>query len=61
MLAKADYDRQDERDMVFRGFLVFLDPPKPEAKRTIEDLGRLGIAIKVISGDNRTAPVSAAL
>lgn len=51
--AQADYDREDERDMVFRGFLVFLDPPKPEAKRTIQDLGRLGIAIKVISGDNR--------
>ena len=53
VLAQADYDREDERDMVFRGFLVFLDPPKPEAKRTIHDLGRLGIAIKVISGDNR--------
>jgi Mg2+-importing ATPase len=51
--AQADYDRGDERDMVFRGFLVFLDPPKPEAKRTIQDLGRLGIAIKIISGDNR--------
>jgi Mg2+-importing ATPase len=53
VLAQADYDREDERDMVFRGFLVFRDPPKPEAKRTIQDLGRLGIAIKVISGDNR--------
>ena len=51
--ARPDYDRRDERDMVFRGFLVFLDPPKPEAKRTIENLARLGIAIKVISGDNR--------
>lgn len=50
---KADYDRDDERDMTFRGFLVFLDPPKPEARTTIADLGRLGIAIKVISGDNR--------
>jgi Mg2+-importing ATPase len=50
---KADYDRDDERDMTFRGFLVFLDPPKPEAKAAIADLARLGIAIKVISGDNR--------
>lgn len=53
VLAQFDYDREDEREMVFRGFLVFLDPPKPEAKRTIEELARLGIAIKVISGDNR--------
>lgn len=51
--ARADYDGQDERDMTFRGFLVFLDPPKPEAKSTIRDLARLGIDIKVISGDNR--------
>jgi len=51
--AQPDYDREDERDMVFRGFLVFLDPPKPEARQTINDLARLGIAIKVISGDNR--------
>lgn len=51
--AQADYDREDERDMVFRGFLVFLDPPKPEARETVQDLTRLGIAIKVISGDNR--------
>jgi Mg2+-importing ATPase len=51
--AKADYDREDECDMVFRGFLVFLDPPKPEARETIGNLARLGIAIKVISGDNR--------
>jgi Mg2+-importing ATPase len=51
--AQPDYDREDERDMVFRGFLVFLDPPKPEARETIGNLARLGIAIKVISGDNR--------
>ena len=51
--AKSDYDREDERGMVFRGFLVFLDPPKPEARETIQNLARLGIAIKVISGDNR--------
>ena len=61
--ARPDYDREDERDMVFRGFLVFLDPPKPEAKQTIRDLARLGIAIKVISGDNRhvTAHMAAAV
>ena len=50
---KADYDRDDEREMTFRGFLVFYDPPKADAERTIHDLNRLGIRIKVISGDNR--------
>ncbi|NVD41939.1 magnesium-translocating P-type ATPase [Ensifer sp. HO-A22] len=50
---EADYDRDDEREMTFCGFLVFYDPPKADAKRTIHDLNRLGIRIKVISGDNR--------
>jgi Mg2+-importing ATPase len=51
--AKEDYNRDDERDMTFRGFLVFYDPPKTDAQRTIHDLHRLGIRVKVISGDNR--------
>ena len=51
--AKEHYARDDEQDMVFRGFLVFYDPPKAEAATTIHDLARLGIRIKVISGDNR--------
>lgn len=61
--AQADYGRDDERDMTFRGFLVFLDPPKADAAKAIADLARLGIAIKVISGDNRyvTAHVAQAV
>jgi len=50
---KPDYDRNDEADMTFQGFLVFQDPPKADAAQTIGDLARLGIGIKVISGDNR--------
>jgi Mg2+-importing ATPase len=63
VVVKADYAREDERDMVFRGFLIFLDPPKADARRTIENLSRLGIRIKVISGDNRhvTAHLAAAV
>jgi Mg2+-importing ATPase len=51
--AQSDYDRADERDMTFRGFLVFHDPPKADARATIDGLAGLGIRIKVISGDNR--------
>jgi Mg2+-importing ATPase len=39
--------------MTIRGFLLFHDPPKAGVERTIDDLRRLGIRIKVISGDNR--------
>jgi Mg2+-importing ATPase len=39
--------------MVFRGFLSFLDPPKPGAGKTIADLAARGIQVKLVSGDNR--------
>ena len=51
--AEPHYGRDQEHDMTFRGFLIFSDPPKAEAQRTIHDLAQLGIHIKVISGDNR--------
>jgi Mg2+-importing ATPase len=53
IVSKSRYERADEKDMTFRGFLVFFDPPKPEVQKTIIDLAKLGIEIKVISGDNR--------
>jgi Mg2+-importing ATPase len=53
-IAKRErYGHDDEAAMVFAGFLLFSDPPKPDAQRTIQDLTKLGIRIKVISGDNR--------
>ena len=51
--AKERYGHDDEAAMTFAGFLLFQDPPKPDARRIIADLTALGIRIKVISGDNR--------
>ena len=45
--------KADEHDMTFLGFLVFADPPKADAKETLEQLRELGVALKVITGDNR--------
>ncbi len=42
----------DERDMVFAGFLLFLDPPKPDAQQTLDSLAQLGVQVKIITGDN---------
>jgi P-type Mg2+ transporter len=42
-----------ETDMTFLGFLVFLDPPKPGIVETIHHLQYLGVALKVITGDNQ--------
>ena len=46
------YSPADERDMVFAGFIAFLDPPKESAIQAIRDLEDLGIKLKVLSGDN---------
>jgi Mg2+-importing ATPase len=43
--------RADETDLALMGFLLFLDPPKPEAGESLRLLERLGVAIKVMSGD----------
>jgi Mg2+-importing ATPase len=43
----------DECDMIFAGFLLFFDPPKPEASETLAALARLGVQVKIITGDNR--------
>ena len=51
--ARPDYVREDETGLTFMGFLLFVDPPKPEAARTLRDLAALGISVKIISGDNR--------
>ncbi len=42
----------DESDMVFAGFLLFFDPPKSDARKTLEDLKQLGVHVKIITGDN---------
>ncbi len=47
------YGRDDEHAMTFAGFLLFLDPIKPEITATLADLARLGIGIKIVTGDNR--------
>jgi len=46
------YTVADESDMILTGFVGFLDPAKPSAKPAIEALHRLGISIKVLTGDN---------
>ncbi len=51
--AKQRYGREDEQGMRLEGFLLFLDPPKAAAAAAIRDLGRLGIGVKVVTGDNR--------
>ncbi|MGE0103986.1 MAG: magnesium-translocating P-type ATPase [Blastocatellales bacterium] len=46
------YHRLDEQGMVFRGFLLFFDPPEPGISDTLARLTELGVRLKIITGDN---------
>ena len=46
------YSIADETSMVLTGFVGFLDPAKPSAKPAIDGLQKLGVSIKVLTGDN---------
>ncbi|MBI3173805.1 MAG: magnesium-translocating P-type ATPase [Chloroflexi bacterium] len=50
---EASYSTADERDLTFVGFLLFFDPPKPDVSTAIQDLKKLGVHLKIITGDNQ--------
>ena len=39
--------------MTFLGFLIFFDPIKSDVIESISNLKKLGISLKIISGDNK--------
>jgi Mg2+-importing ATPase len=45
--------KEYEGDMTFSGLLVFFAPPKAGIFETINHLKRLGVSLKIISGDNK--------
>ncbi|PTE06982.1 magnesium-translocating P-type ATPase [Mesorhizobium helmanticense] len=51
--SRGAFSRKDEADLTFAGFLLFLDPPKEGVRETLAALTQRGIAVKIISGDNR--------
>lgn len=44
----------DERGMTLAGFVTFVDPPKPTASKALTDLGKLGVAVMVLTGDSKS-------
>jgi P-type Mg2+ transporter len=44
--------KEDERGLVLRGYVAFLDPPKSTAAVALEALHRHGVAVKILTGDN---------
>lgn len=49
---KRSFHIEDETDMILLGYLAFLDPPKESAFEAINRLKKIGISIKVLTGDN---------
>ncbi len=46
------YGTADECDLILKGYVAFLDPPKETARAAISALQANGITVKVITGDN---------
>ncbi len=53
-----NFTRKDEADMIFLGFVTFFDPPKENIKETIGNLEKLGVKLKIITGDNALVAAS---
>jgi Mg2+-importing ATPase len=49
---KTIYSVNDEKEMIFLGFVAFLDPPKQTTKASLELLAKEGIELKILTGDN---------
>lgn len=43
---------QDEIEMVFIGYVAFLDPPKKGVKEALAELKNVGVTLKVLTGDS---------
>lgn len=50
----------DENGLTLAGLLIFDDPPKANIQKTIQDLNSLGVALKIITGDNRMVAAAVA-
>jgi len=49
---KPIYEVKDENNLILLGFLFFFDPPKESSKEAIEKIQKLGVEIKILTGDN---------
>jgi len=44
--------KEDERELVLRGYVAFLDPPKDTAAHALAALHKHGVSVKILTGDN---------
>ena len=58
MPTKSPVIKDDEKELIFIGFLTLFDPPKSNIADTISGLKKLGISLKIITGDNHLVAAS---
>ena len=49
---KTVFSVADESDLILLGYIAFLDPPKGSAAKAIAHLAEVGVATKILTGDN---------
>jgi Mg2+-importing ATPase len=49
---RSTYSKHDESNLILKGYVAFLDPPKETAAKAIEALEKHGVEVKVLTGDN---------
>jgi P-type Mg2+ transporter len=49
---KSAYSKDDESDLVLKGYVAFLDPPKETAAPAVLALRDHGVTVKILTGDN---------
>ena len=52
-IEETDFENEKAEGLIFKGFLVFIDPLKDNIKDVIEQMNDLGVSLKMITGDNR--------
>jgi Mg2+-importing ATPase len=58
--APASATRADEEEMIFLGLLALADAPKPGVAEQLAELSRLGVTLKLVTGDSRLVATSIA-
>ena len=49
---KPAYSKGDESELILKGYVAFLDPPKDSAAPAVVALHRHGVSVKLLTGDN---------
>jgi len=52
LAAEEFISKEDECDLILKGYVAFLDPPKESAGKAINALQNHGVSVKVLTGDN---------